>query len=67
MNLSDRFIDKPIMTTLIVVVICAFGAAAYIMLPISSLPSVDYPVLQITAAYPGASPATMASTVPKRM
>ncbi|HBA83689.1 MAG TPA: acriflavine resistance protein B [Verrucomicrobia bacterium] len=63
MNISDRFIDKPIMTTLVMVVIIAFGVVSYTKLPISSLPSVDYPVLQITAYYPGASPATMASTV----
>ena len=58
MNISERFIDKPIMTTLVVVVIVAFGAACYFMLPISSLPSVDYPVIQISAYSPGASPAT---------
>ena len=51
------------MTTLVMVVIIAFGIAAYMSLPVSSLPSVDYPVMQISASYPGASPATMASSV----
>jgi len=62
MTLSERFIRKPVMTTLITVVLVAFGMVAYTKLPISSLPTVDYPVIQISVNYPGATPATMAST-----
>ncbi|MFH1665014.1 MAG: efflux RND transporter permease subunit [Candidatus Omnitrophota bacterium] len=63
MSFSEQFIRKPIMTTLIMLAALIFGIAAYNKLPISDLPSVDYPVMTITVAYPGASPATMASTV----
>jgi len=63
MIFSERFIRKPIMTTLIVVAVLIFGVAAYNRLPISDLPSVDYPVITITVYYPGASPSMMASTV----
>jgi HAE1 family hydrophobic/amphiphilic exporter-1 len=61
--MPELFIRKPIMTTLVMVVVIAFGVGAYLSLPVSSLPSVDYPVMQISASYPGASPQTMASTV----
>lgn len=63
MNLPELFIRKPVMTTLVMVVVIAFGIASYFQLPVSSLPQVDYPVIQVNAYYPGASPATMASTV----
>ena len=63
MNLSNNFIKKPIMTVLVMICIFAFGVVAYFKLPVSDLPVVDYPVMQITCAYPGASPATMATTV----
>ncbi len=63
MHFSETFIRRPIMTTLLTVVITVFGAWAYFRLPVNSLPTVDYPVIQVTVAYPGASPATMASTV----
>ena len=63
MVISEVFIKKPIMTTLVMVAALIFGIAAYSKLPISDLPSVDYPVMTVSVAYPGASPATMASTV----
>ncbi|MFC1461559.1 efflux RND transporter permease subunit [Verrucomicrobiota bacterium] len=63
MNISEIFIKKPIMTTLVMVALVIFGVASYFKLPISDLPSVDYPVMTISVGYPGASPATMASTV----
>ena len=63
MSFSERFIRKPIMTTLIMTAIFIFGLATYNRLPISDLPSVDYPVILVTVSYPGASPLTMASTV----
>ncbi|MEI6149446.1 MAG: efflux RND transporter permease subunit, partial [bacterium] len=51
------------MTTLITVVMAVFWVWAYLRLPVNSLPTVDYPVIQVTVAYPGASPGTMASAV----
>jgi len=63
MSFSERFIRKPIMTVLIMAAVFIFGLAAYNRLPISDLPSVDYPVMLVTVSYPGASPGTMASTV----
>lgn len=63
MTISETFIRKPITTTLVIVVLCVFGFLAYTQLPISSLPNVDYPVMTVSAYYPGADPETMASTV----
>jgi HAE1 family hydrophobic/amphiphilic exporter-1 len=63
MNLSELFIRRPVMTTLVVVGILIFGLMGYRQLPISDLPNVDYPTIQVTAARPGASPETMAATV----
>lgn len=63
MSFSENFIKKPIMTTLLAVVILIFGTAAFFKLPISDLPVVDLPVIVVSVAYPGASPNTMASTV----
>ncbi|MDP8217173.1 MAG: efflux RND transporter permease subunit, partial [Candidatus Theseobacter exili] len=51
------------MTTLIMVAVVTFGGMSYFNLPISDLPSVDYPVMTISVSYPGASPATMASAI----
>ena len=51
------------MTTLVMVAILFFGLVAYRQLPVSDLPNVDYPTITVTAALPGASPATMAATV----
>jgi hydrophobic/amphiphilic exporter-1 (mainly G- bacteria), HAE1 family len=63
MNLSELFIRRPIMTTLVMAAIIIFGWMSYQSLPISNLPSVDYPTIQVTAARPGASPETMAASV----
>ena len=63
MVFSEIFIRRPIMTTLVMVAVFIFGAAAYFMLPISDLPTVDYPVMTISVGYPGTSPSMMASTV----
>jgi HAE1 family hydrophobic/amphiphilic exporter-1 len=51
------------MTTLVMAGIFIFGAMAYRLLPVSDLPNVDFPTIQVTAALPGASPETMASSV----
>jgi HAE1 family hydrophobic/amphiphilic exporter-1 len=63
MNLSEIFIRRPIMTTLVMAAVLIFGLMSYRLLPISDLPSVDYPTIQVSAARPGASPETMAATV----
>lgn len=63
MVFSEVFIRRPVMTTLLTVILAVFGVWAYFRLPVNSLPTVDYPVIQVSASYPGASPATMASTV----
>ncbi len=63
MNLSRIFIDRPIMTTLLCFAILLFGTVAFRALPVAALPSVDYPTIEVSAALPGASPETMASSV----
>ena len=63
MNLSELFIRRPIMTTLVMAGILIFGLMGYTKLAISDLPSVDYPTIQVSASRPGASPETMASSV----
>jgi hydrophobic/amphiphilic exporter-1 (mainly G- bacteria), HAE1 family len=63
MNLSELFVRRPIMTVLVMAGILIFGVVAFRLLPVSQLPSVDYPTIQVTAALPGASPETMASAV----
>jgi HAE1 family hydrophobic/amphiphilic exporter-1 len=63
MNLSEPFVRQPVMTVLLVVSVTVFGILAYKQLPVNDLPSVDYPVIQVQAAYPGASPDTMANNI----
>jgi len=63
MNLSELFIKRPITTTLIMLGICVFGTMAYRLLPVSDLPVVDFPTIQVGANLPGASPETVASAV----
>ena len=63
MNLSEPFIRRPIATTLIMLGIVAAGSLAYRQLPVSDLPSVDYPVINVRASLPGASPQTVAAAV----
>jgi HAE1 family hydrophobic/amphiphilic exporter-1 len=63
MNFSSLFIHRPVMTALVSFAILLFGALAFHALPVAALPSVDYPTIQVSAALPGASPETMASTV----
>jgi HAE1 family hydrophobic/amphiphilic exporter-1 len=62
-NISKIFIERPIMTVLLCLSIVLFGAVAFRALPVAALPSVDYPTITVSAALPGASPETMASTV----
>ena len=63
MNPSRLFILRPVATTLIMVAILLAGAVAYHQLPVSALPQVDYPTIQVLTFYPGASPDVMASSV----
>jgi len=63
MNVSQLFIERPIMTVLVCLSIVLFGVVAFRALPVAALPSVDYPTITASAELPGASPETMASTV----
>ena len=63
MNPSQTFILRPVATTLLMVAILLAGAVAYHQLPVSALPQVDYPIIQVLTFFPGASPDVMASTV----
>ena len=63
MSFSELFIRRPIMTTLVMAAILIFGGMAYRLLPVSDLPNVDFPTIQVSAALPGANPDTMASSV----
>jgi hydrophobe/amphiphile efflux-1 (HAE1) family protein len=63
MNLSKPFIERPILTSLMMVAIVLLGALGYHLLPVAALPEVDSPTIQVTAQLPGADPQTMASSV----
>ena len=63
MNLSEIFVRRPVMTILVMFGVLIFGIAAFRLLPVSQLPSIDYPTIQVTAELPGAAPETMASAV----
>ncbi len=63
MNPSKPFILRPVATSLLMVAILLAGAVAYRQLPVSALPQVDYPTIQVLTFYPGASPAVIASSV----
>jgi HAE1 family hydrophobic/amphiphilic exporter-1 len=63
MSISELFIKRPVMTTLVMLGILVFGLMAYRLLPVSNLPNVDFPTIQVSAGLPGASPETMASAV----
>src|SRR6185312_3118779 len=63
MNISETCIRRPVLTTLLTASLIVFGVFAYRLLPVAALPAVDFPTIQITAQFPGASPETMASSV----
>src|SRR3954471_20718437 len=63
MNISEPFIKRPVATSLLMAGVVLMGWLGYHLLPISALPSVDFPTIQVTAQYPGASPDVMASSV----
>src|SRR5919205_1091648 len=63
MNFSRPFILRPVATTLLMAALLLTGIIAYRLLPVSALPQVDYPTIQVMTFYPGASPDVMASSV----
>jgi len=63
MNLPELCIRRPVMTTLLTAALCLFGVMAYRLLPVSDLPTVDFPTIVVNASLPGATPETMASAV----
>ena len=63
MNPSRLFIMRPVATALTMVAILLAGIIAYRQLPVSALPQIDYPTIQVVTLYPGASPDVMASSV----
>jgi len=63
MNPSRIFIERPVATALLMLAILLSGLVAYRLLPLSALPEVDYPTIQVTTLYPGASPDVMTSSI----
>jgi HAE1 family hydrophobic/amphiphilic exporter-1 len=63
MNISRRFIEYPVMTTLLMAALFIFGIDGYLNLPTSELPNVDFPTVQVSASLAGADPETMASAI----
>ena len=63
MNFSEPFIKRSVATALLMAAVILVGLLGYSLLPISALPAVDFPTIQVTAQFPGASPDVMASTV----
>jgi len=62
-NLSEPFIRRPVATVLLTIGLALAGIAGFMVLPVSPLPQVDYPVISVSASLPGASPETMATSV----
>ncbi|HYL87344.1 MAG TPA: efflux RND transporter permease subunit [Burkholderiales bacterium] len=63
MNFCELWVRRPVMTVLVMAGVLIFGLAAYRLLPVSTLPNVDFPTIQVSAELPGASPDTMASGI----
>ncbi|HET9539379.1 MAG TPA: efflux RND transporter permease subunit, partial [Candidatus Limnocylindria bacterium] len=63
MSIAEPFIRRPIATTLLTIALALSGALAFSRLPVAPLPQVDFPTIQVSAALPGASPETMATSV----
>jgi multidrug efflux pump len=63
MSVSSPFIHRPIATSLLGIAVMLGGMLGYMSLPVSSLPQVDFPTIQVTTRLPGASPDVMASLV----
>ena len=63
MSLSEPFIRRPVMTAVLTLSVILFGVMSYFQLPVNDLPAVDYPVIQVSVGYPGASPDTVANNI----
>ncbi|HVJ66890.1 MAG TPA: multidrug efflux RND transporter permease subunit [Caulifigura sp.] len=63
MTISGPFIRRPVMTTLLTIALSLSGTLGYFMLPVSALPEVEFPSIQVSASLPGANPETMATAV----
>src|SRR6185436_8648635 len=63
MSISEPFVRRPVGTALLTIAIALAGALAFFLLPVSPLPQVEFPTIQVSAGLPGASPETMASAV----
>ncbi len=61
--MTDLFIKRPVATTLVMLALVFFGVVSYFELPVSEMPAIDFPTIQVTANLPGADPETMASAV----
>ncbi len=62
-SIADPFINRPVMTMLVYLAIGVFGVYSYLAMPVSDLPTVDYPIIKVSVNYPGASPEVMAHNV----
>ena len=62
-GLSKPFIQRPVMTMLLIASLIVFGILTFRQLSVNDLPAVDYPVISVSASYPGANPETMANTI----
>src|SRR3989441_12319908 len=63
MNFCEFWVRRPVATVLVMMGILIFGVVSYRLLPVSTLPNVDFPTIPVSAELPGASPETMASAV----
>lgn len=63
MNISELFILRPVMTTLVMLTAVILGVFAYRAIPVSNLPDVDFPTITVSVAFPGANPSVMANTI----
>ena len=63
MNISALFVRRPIATSLLMLAVALFGVLAYAALPVSDLPSIDFPTLSVGAGLPGGDPETLASSI----
>ncbi len=63
MNISAPFIARPIATSLLAIAVLLGGALGYRALPVSALPQVDFPTIQVTTQLPGASPDTVSTLI----
>lgn len=63
MNISKPFVKRPVFTTLTIITLVVFGFLSYKKLPVSSLPQISFPVIQVTTNYPGASPEQIAKRI----